>query len=311
MPTAAMQRIYYTIGKKTCCNNGMPWLQSEAKPACEGDLVKEIKAKLKKQTKRKLRGATTETDFVTGISYNPKGQRTRIKYGNGATTKYEYDENNFWLTELLTTRSNGEDKLQDLNYKYDEMGNITEIKDKVQEVAFFDNQIVNPTQTFEYDALYRLTKATGREHAQNDSSASDEGRDYPQSLIQNPMPSDATALRNYTRKWEYDEVGNILDMIHSANNSSWNRSYKYSTTDNRLLSTTVGNATASYDYNEHGSMTSMPHLQNMEWDFAERLCHITKGSGNGAIDAYYNYDGGGQRARKVVEKTTSSRKDYI
>ena len=28
-----MQRTYYTIGKKTCCDNGIPWLQSETKPA--------------------------------------------------------------------------------------------------------------------------------------------------------------------------------------------------------------------------------------------------------------------------------------
>ena len=33
MPTTAMKRTYYTFGKKTCCDNGMPWLQSETKPA--------------------------------------------------------------------------------------------------------------------------------------------------------------------------------------------------------------------------------------------------------------------------------------
>jgi len=42
--------------------------------------------------KANLRGALDETTFVTKISYNPKGQRERIRYGNGATTKYEYDE---------------------------------------------------------------------------------------------------------------------------------------------------------------------------------------------------------------------------
>jgi RHS repeat-associated protein len=42
----------------------------------------------------------------------------------------------------------------------------------------------------------------------------------------------------------------------------------------------------------------MPHLSAMEWDFAERLRHITKGT----TEAYYNYDGSGERVRKVVEK---------
>jgi RHS repeat-associated protein len=53
-----------------------------------------------------------------------------------------------------------------------------------------------------------------------------------------------------------------------------------------------------YAYNAHGSMTAMPHLQNMQWDFAERLSHITRGT----TKAYYNYDGSGQRIRKIVEK---------
>jgi len=275
-------------------NDNIP--ASEIMPAYdEGGLLKGVKAK--------LRGATEETPFVRDINYNPKGQRTRIKYGNGATTKYTYDKNNFWLTSILTTRNNGTNALQDLEYKYDQMGNITEIKDKAQEVAFFDNQIVNPSQNFEYDALYRLVKATGREHADNIADMETVSEGYPNA---SPVPSDATALRNYTRKWEYDEVGNILDMIHSANNSSWNRSYKYSTTDNRLLSTSVGNATATYDYNPHGSMAKMPHLTAMEWDFAERLRHIVKGNGSNPTEAYYNYDGSGERTRKIVEKNNGA-----
>jgi RHS repeat-associated protein len=36
----------------------------------------------------------------------------------------------------------------------------------------------------------------------------------------------------------------------------------------------------------------------MQWDFAEKLSHITQGT----TEAYYNYDGSGQRVRKVVEK---------
>jgi RHS repeat-associated protein len=36
----------------------------------------------------------------------------------------------------------------------------------------------------------------------------------------------------------------------------------------------------------------------MGWDFAERLGHVTRGT----TEAYYNYDGSGERVRKVVEK---------
>ena len=113
------------------------------------------------------------------------------------------------------------------------------------------------------------------------------------------MRSDATALRNYTREWEYDKVGNILKMIHLANGNSWNRSYNYNSNNNRLISTTVGQAkvTVNYSYNERGSMI-MSHLDAMEWDFAERLSYIKRGT----TKAYYNYDESGERVRKVVEK---------
>ena len=60
----------------------------------------------------------------------------------------------------------------------------------------------------------------------------------------------------------------------------------------------VGQTTASFSYNAHGSTASMPHLSAMDWDFAEKLCHVTRGT----TEAYYNYDGSGIRTRKVVEK---------
>ena len=111
-------------------------------------------------------------------------------------------------------------------------------------------------------------------------------------------PQDGTAMRNYAREWEYDSVGNILSMIHKFNGSQWTRRNAYATDSNRLTSSTVGSASANFSYNAHGSMASMPHLSAMDWDFAEKLCHITRGT----TEAYYNYDGNGIRTRKVVEK---------
>ncbi len=58
----------------------------------------------------------------------------------------------------------------------------------------------------------------------------------------------------------------------------------------------VGSISASFSYNAHGSMASMPHLSAMDWDFAEKLCHITRGT----TEAYYNYDGNGIRTRAVA-----------
>ena len=54
-----------------------------------------------------LRGAAASTRFVTDIDYNAKGQRTLIRYGNGAQTTYEYDPLTFRLSQLKTIRPVG------------------------------------------------------------------------------------------------------------------------------------------------------------------------------------------------------------
>ena len=243
----------------------------------------------------KLRGSSTSTNFVQNVDYDAKGQRERIQYGNGSTTGYTYDEKTFRLKRLLTTRNNGADTLQDLNYTYDAAGNVTQIDDNAQQTIFFNGSVVSPSQKFEYDALYRLVKATGREHVSVNADGEPEAEGYNAAQI---SPQDGTAMRNYAREWRYDCVGNILSIIHDANGNAWTRTNAYATDSNRLTGTTVGSASASFSYNAHGSIASMPHLNAMDWDFAEKLSHITRGT----TEAYYNYDGNGIRTRKVVVK---------
>jgi hypothetical protein len=92
--------------------------------------------------------------------------RTRnrnITYANGSHTTYQYDEKTFRLKRLLTTKNTGADILQDLNYTYDPVGNIVEQVDDAQQTNFFNNTEVTPNGKYEYDALYRLMKAEGRE----------------------------------------------------------------------------------------------------------------------------------------------------
>jgi YD repeat-containing protein len=138
--------------------------------------------------------------FGAGMAYNPKGQRERIKYGNGATTKYTYDEKTFRLTRLWSFRNGGSESLQDLNYTYDPVGNITEITDNAQQETFFNGQYISPSQMFEYDALYRLTKATGREHVNNNADTGIEIDGYPN--VNSPIPNEQynAVLNEISRK---------------------------------------------------------------------------------------------------------------
>ena len=34
-------------------------------------------------------------------------------------------------------------------------------------------------------------------------------------------------MRNYTERYEYDAVGNFLQLIHQARNGAWTRDYRY------------------------------------------------------------------------------------
>ena len=179
-------------------------------------------------------GQPAWTSFVTNIDYNAKGQRTRIDYGNGATTTYEYDPNTFRLIHLKTTRPPAQNDLasqlfkspgtvQDLRYVYDPAGNITQIVDDALPTIFHNNKQVEPICRYTYDALYRLIEATGREHMAQSAFLFDPSggnfRDYP--FAGATQLNDLQAVRNYTETYEYDPVGNFEHMIHTANHGTW------------------------------------------------------------------------------------------
>jgi RHS repeat-associated protein len=228
--------------------------------------------------------------YVTNINYNEKGQRTDIYYGNGSKTKYEYDTQTFRLKRLLTTRNNGIDILQDISYIYDPVGNIVEMNDLAQQTHYFSNSVIEPKGQYEYDALYRLTKATGRELT---SLQLPTHTDFANNIA---MPNTASnAMQNYIQTYQYDELGNILQM---KSGSQWTRNYFYNTNDNKLLGHTEN--TTEYTYDAHGNILTMPHLQSLVWDFRDELKEvILNASGD---KAYYIYDATGNRTRKVVVK---------
>ena len=84
------------------------------------------------------------------------GIKTRIQYGNGSSTRFDFDPQTFRMTRLLTTRGNGMELLQDVQYIYDPIGNITAIYDYAQRVVFTDNQQVLPQHNYTYDSLYQI-----------------------------------------------------------------------------------------------------------------------------------------------------------
>ena len=178
-----------------------------------------------------------------------------------------------------------------IHYTHDPVGNIVEIVDNAQQNHYFSNSVIEPRAMYKYDALYRLTEATGRELA---SLQLPTHSDFANNI---PVPNMGNnAMQNYTQQFTYDELGNILQMKSVG---QWTRDYNYDILHNNYLTGHAPRA-VDYTYDEHGNMLSMPHLQSMHYDHLNQLNKVVlDASGN---TAYYLYDANGQRARKVVEK---------
>lgn len=246
-----------------------------------------------------MRGATPATVFVGSIEYDVYGRRASVEHGNQATTTYAYDPLIFRVRRIHTTRATAPSdrrNVQDLNYTYDPVGNIVEVRDEAQQIVYFANVVVDAHQACEYDALHRLVRAEGREHISQGQPTHSELTSGPQ-----PHPNDPAALRRYVERYTYDEVGNMLELRHVAGpTGSWTREYHYAADGNRLLSTSSAGGPVGgldhYSYDAHGNMTAMPHLSVIDWDHADRMQHADLGGGG---DVYFQYDAEGNGIRKV------------
>ncbi len=190
----------------------------------------------------------------------------------------------------MTTRNTGVDILQNIYYFYDAVGNIVETCDYAQQTIYFSNTMITPQSQYWYDALNRLLKATGRELS---SLNAPDQNDFVNNL---PVPS-GSDMQNYTHHYSYDALGNI-QSVQSTGGNGWTRTYNYNTINNYLTSTQVGQDTSAYTYDKHGNIVTMPHLPQMEWDYADRI----KKTLCGTVNTWYCYDLQGERVRKVTEK---------
>ena len=277
----------------------------------------------------RLRGADEATTLVAHLDYNARGQRTLIRYGNGTRTQYDYDPLTFRLITLATVR--GQDRLQDLHYAYDPVGNPVLVSDHAQQRVFFRNHVVEPSARYIYDATYRLAEASGREHLGQTARglrhvASSDAGDAAQVGL--PQPGDGTAMARYTQRYAYDAVGNLLQVAHRSADPAfggWTRDYRYrdpsllepGRNGNRLSATAPAREVrehSSFRYDRQGNTAAMPEIPVLRWDPENRL-HLTARSepAGGPISnpTYYVYDGSGQRARKVAAGAAARKSERI
>lgn len=303
--------------------------------------------------------------YVDQIAYNAKGQRTLIAYGNGVMTRYAYDPKTFRLARMRTERytksvgagvsyrSNAAtDPLQDIAYTYDLAGNILNIDDRTPGCGVLNNPealLYNNTdqvlaslltagnaliRRFDYDPLYRLISATGRESA---------GMTRPRPWPDEPRygtPNQDNAPNSsavYREEYAYDPAGNMISLAHRDNGNSWTRRFGMggltpqqwgldwlnhfssvgewtSPPGNRLTHVGDDNSTVrqTHHFDENGNLVRENTERHFEWDFSDRMrIYRNQSKAAGALPeedrraepsthAHYLYDAGGQRVKKLV-----------
>jgi RHS repeat-associated protein len=286
--------------------------------------------------------------YVDQIAYNAKGQRTLIAYGNGVMTRYAYDPDTFRLKRLRTERytkssdpnnpefiryqANG-GPLQDFMYDYDLVGNITGISERVPGCGVHDSVLGDDAlnREFEYDSLYRLIRANGRQ-------ATNIGKPRPwEDLAREAFGSWKQGTANqdnapnltshYWEEYVYDPAGNLLALKHSGD---WTRRFgmagftpeewqnkvdafikgddvDFGDAGNRLthLSTNALDQPQTHFFDPNGNLIREFTNRHFAWDHTDRLVGFANRpnpNADATVEAIYLYDSGGQRVKKLVRK---------
>ena len=254
--------------------------------------------------------------IINHIVYNANRQRTLVDYANGVTTTHAYEATTHHLINLLSTRP-GKDAqgaayrqaIQDIEYTYDPVGNITRSVDKTHETVFHNNQKVEPLSDYTYDALYRLTKANGRQHP-GINAGTDRNNETDGSFKQSQYASlsDNQALENYQETYEYDAGGNLTKTTHTATNA-WTRTNKILSGSNRLESMTTGNGTGNTQLFGHDKSGNLQQLNlnstvELTWNCCDNLIKAVFIPREGVADDadYYVYDSDEMRTRRISER---------
>ncbi len=223
--------------------------------------------------------AVTSTGFngqVQAIAQDFKRQAfgglTGLSYGNNTQLHLGRDAEQRLRDIQLTTAAN--DVLHDVSYVYDAVNNIQAMDDAVAPEY---------SQTFGYDASYRLTSASGR---------------YGELAYQ------------------YDAVGNRLTRIHKQQNGQGElehiqETYAYAQDSNRLLAV----ATVDHHDAEHQRALAYDAVGNIVQDGQHgdnrtlmygannRLAQVERD--DAAVNAIYAYNYQGQRVSKTVDGLTT------
>ncbi len=185
-------------------------------------------------TRGLLQSVAGASSYLNSSSYNALAQITQQTYGNGVSTNYNYYDasynNSYRLRQLLVNSGS----LLNLQYSYDNVGNVTSINDG------------GTVSTFAYDALNRLLSGYGDSYAYNalgNFTSSSSLGNYTYGSKPHAVTSIVGGAWNANLTYSYDANGNMLSRTEfgSTYDQSWDA-------ENRLRQVTLRGTTQSNSF---------------------------------------------------------------
>ncbi|WP_172566128.1 RHS repeat protein [Vibrio navarrensis] len=249
-----------------------------------------------------------EQTVVSELEYSAHGQKVRETAGNGVITEYTYDEKNLRLIRVKTTRpakANRPTLLQDLRYSHDPVGNILSIEDQSVATRFYKNQQVSAENYYEYDALYQLTKATGRENDGNGQQSSS----FP--TLKVPLPSDSSQYINYTRTYRYDRGGNLEQVQHHGATQYTNTLVVSDRSNRAVQQNDHGSITPEQvdsHFDVHGNLKQLARSKALGWGRRDQLKQVDI---TAQQQEHYQYSAQGTRIRKTLRDQANNQQQQV
>ncbi len=221
------------------------------------------------------------TNVISNFDYNAASLITTQAYPNTVTTTNTYDQAKLYRMTRRLTQNTVPTKMLDLNYTYDNEGNITQVIDS-------SNTTTSKTANYAYDDVYRMLSAT--------------------------ITTVSSGTTAYTHTYTYDALGNILTgpigtYLYQGNTGVL--------TANPHAATSINGVT--YTYDADGNLTSNGTLANT-WNYKDQLTQTVVGgvtindyydhnsdrvwhkvgtANNYYPNKYYNVDSTGKKTKQI------------
>ncbi|AZF01042.1 Putative insecticidal toxin complex [Pseudomonas orientalis] len=236
---------------------------------------------------------------IERYDYNAAGRVEAALLGNGVSSLAAYRAEDGRMHRLMAYRKNERAApLQDLSYAYDPVGNVSSLRDQAQPTQWSHNTQVQASYAYEYDSLYQLTRATGRE-----SAGAAIGPALPARIS---FGSTYAGLwRNYTQHYAYDEGGNLARLRHVPSSGvGYTRAMQVATGSNRALSSEHPATEWAQGFDANGNQQQLGRAQPMLWNVRNQLTRVAsiERVGEDADEEAYVYAGDGQRALKLTHR---------